>query len=123
MCTNLMAQNRAQQFSFMSMSNSRFLRDSMLQLSIPTRDNDYYISDGNTVLLVQNTLFKVSLHPGVRLKDGVEGSIYAGPPIHTDERQVNIRYHVLPTFNRVDLRFEHLRRARRRERRQPNTAP
>ena len=32
-----------------------------LQLSIPVvqRDPDYYISDGNTVLLVENTLFKV----------------------------------------------------------------
>jgi len=31
----------------------------MLSLSIPTRDADYYISDGNTVLLVENILFKV----------------------------------------------------------------
>lgn len=30
-----------------------------LQLSIPTRDAVYYISDGNTVLLVESTLFKV----------------------------------------------------------------
>jgi hypothetical protein len=42
-----------------AMSNSRFLRDSMLSLSIPTRDSEYYISDGNTVLLVENILFKV----------------------------------------------------------------
>lgn len=45
--------------SLMTMSNSKFLRDSMLSLSIPTRDSDYYISDGNTVLLVENILFKV----------------------------------------------------------------
>ena len=45
--------------ALMTMSNSKFLRDSMLSLSIPTRDNDYYISDGNTVLLVENILFKV----------------------------------------------------------------
>jgi hypothetical protein len=45
--------------AFMAMSNSKFLRDSMLSLSIPTRDADYYISDGNTVLLVENILFKV----------------------------------------------------------------
>jgi hypothetical protein len=31
----------------------------MLSLSISTRDNEYYISDGNTVLLVENILFKV----------------------------------------------------------------
>ena len=42
-----------------AMSNSKFLRDSMLSLSIPTRDSEYYISDGNTVLLVENILFKV----------------------------------------------------------------
>ena len=45
--------------ALMTMSNSKFLRDSMLSLSIPTRDADYYISDGNTVLLVENILFKV----------------------------------------------------------------
>ena len=45
--------------TLMTMSNSKFLRDSMLSLSIPTRDADYYISDGNTVLLVENILFKV----------------------------------------------------------------
>lgn len=47
--------------ALMTMSNSKFLRDSMLSLSIPTRDADYYISDGNTVLLVENILFKVRL--------------------------------------------------------------
>ena len=31
----------------------------MLSLSIPIRDADYYISGGNTVLLVENILFKV----------------------------------------------------------------
>lgn len=45
--------------TLLTMSNSKFLRDSMLSLSIPTRDADYYISDGNTVLLVENILFKV----------------------------------------------------------------
>lgn len=45
--------------TLITMSNSKFLRDSMLSLSIPTRDTDYYISDGNTVLLVENILFKV----------------------------------------------------------------
>lgn len=39
----------------------------MLSLSIPTRDNDYYISDGNTVLLVENILFKV--HRSTLTKD------------------------------------------------------
>ena len=47
--------------TLMTMSNSKFLRDSMLSLSIPTRDTEYYISDGNTVLLVENILFKVRL--------------------------------------------------------------
>jgi hypothetical protein len=45
--------------TLMTMSNSKFLRDSMLSLSISTRDTEYYISDGNTVLLVENILFKV----------------------------------------------------------------
>ncbi|EPQ50974.1 hypothetical protein GLOTRDRAFT_49425 [Gloeophyllum trabeum ATCC 11539] len=45
-----------------------FLRDSMLRLSIPTRDAAYYIPDGNTVLLVENTLFKV--HRSNLMKDG-----------------------------------------------------
>ncbi|KAF9645793.1 hypothetical protein BDM02DRAFT_3100854 [Thelephora ganbajun] len=39
----------------------------MLSLSIPTRDADYYISDGNTVLFVENTLFKV--HRSTLTKD------------------------------------------------------
>lgn len=47
--------------TLMTMSNSKFLRDSMLSLSIPTRDTEYYIADGNTVLLVENILFKVRL--------------------------------------------------------------
>lgn len=44
----------------MTMSHS-FLHDEMLKLSIPgpSRDPTYYIGDGNTVLLVDNTLFKV----------------------------------------------------------------
>lgn len=44
----------------MTMSNS-FLGDGMLSLSIPgpSRDAVYYIPDGNSVLLVENTLFKV----------------------------------------------------------------
>ncbi|KDQ62688.1 hypothetical protein JAAARDRAFT_122179 [Jaapia argillacea MUCL 33604] len=48
--------------------SSNFIRDSMLRLSIPTRDSLYYISDGNTVLLVENTLFKV--HRSTLVKDG-----------------------------------------------------
>ncbi|KZT64285.1 hypothetical protein DAEQUDRAFT_732843 [Daedalea quercina L-15889] len=38
----------------------------MLKLSIPgpSRDPTYYIVDGNTVLLVDNTLFKVCLIRG-----------------------------------------------------------
>ena len=44
----------------MNMTNS-FLGDGMLSLSIPgpSRDPTYYIFDGNSVLLVENTLFKV----------------------------------------------------------------
>lgn len=44
----------------MNMSNS-FLNEGMLLLSIPgpSRDPTYYIHDGNSVLLVENTLFKV----------------------------------------------------------------
>ena len=44
----------------MTMSNS-FLGDGILSLSIPgpRRDPVYYIPDGNSVLLVENTLFKV----------------------------------------------------------------
>ena len=44
----------------MTMSNS-FLGDGILSLSIPgpSRDPTYYISDGNSVLLVENTLFRV----------------------------------------------------------------
>ncbi|KAH9947630.1 hypothetical protein B0H21DRAFT_738207 [Amylocystis lapponica] len=54
--------------ALMTMANS-FLRDGMLQLSIPgpSRDTMYYISDGNSVLLVENTLFKV--HRSVLMKD------------------------------------------------------
>ncbi|KAF9800643.1 hypothetical protein IEO21_10313 [Rhodonia placenta] len=50
------------------MSNS-FLHDGMLRLSIPgpSRDPSYYIADGNTVLLVDNTLFKV--HRSILMKD------------------------------------------------------
>lgn len=36
-----------------------------LQLSIPTRDPVYYIPDGNTVLLVDRTLFRVRHVPGL----------------------------------------------------------
>ena len=47
----------------MTMTNS-FLGDGMLSLSMPgpSRDPTYYISDGNSVLLVENTLFKVRCH-------------------------------------------------------------
>ncbi|KAH9931675.1 uncharacterized protein BXZ73DRAFT_47214 [Epithele typhae] len=50
------------------MTNS-FLNDGMLMLSIPgpSRDPTYYIHDGNSVLLVENTLFKV--HRSVLTKD------------------------------------------------------
>ncbi|KAH9936087.1 uncharacterized protein B0H18DRAFT_972097 [Fomitopsis serialis] len=52
----------------MTMSHS-FLHDEMLKLSIPgpSRDPTYYIGDGNTVLLVDNTLFKV--HRSILMKD------------------------------------------------------
>ncbi|PCH40289.1 hypothetical protein WOLCODRAFT_136764 [Wolfiporia cocos MD-104 SS10] len=52
----------------MTMANS-FLHDEMLKLSIPgpSRDPVYYISDGNTVLMVDNTLFKV--HRSILMKD------------------------------------------------------
>ncbi|RPD62285.1 hypothetical protein L226DRAFT_532688 [Lentinus tigrinus ALCF2SS1-7] len=52
----------------MTMTNS-FLNDGMLLLSMPghTRDGTYYIHDGNTVLLVEKTLFKV--HRSVLTKD------------------------------------------------------
>ncbi len=48
----------------MTMTNS-FLNDDMLLLSMPgpSRDPSYYIHDGNSVLLVENTLFKVRIHP------------------------------------------------------------
>lgn len=44
----------------MNMSHS-FLADGILSLSMPgpTRDPTYYITDGNSVFLVENTLFKV----------------------------------------------------------------
>ena len=47
----------------MTMTNS-FLNDGMLLLSMPgpSRDPSYYIHDGNTVLLVENTLFKVRVY-------------------------------------------------------------
>jgi len=55
----------------MTMSDS-FLGEHMLQLSRlsipgPSRDPTYYISDGNSVLLVENTLFKV--HRSILTKD------------------------------------------------------
>lgn len=34
-----------------------------LSIPIPSRDATYYIPDGNTVLLVENTLFKVLISP------------------------------------------------------------
>jgi hypothetical protein len=46
----------------MSMSSPE-LSSHYLQLSIPVRDPSFYISDGNTILLVENTLFKVSPPP------------------------------------------------------------
>ncbi|KAM5531303.1 hypothetical protein V8D89_015018 [Ganoderma adspersum] len=52
----------------MTMTNS-FLNEDMLLLSMPgpSRDPSYYIHDGNSVLLVENTLFKV--HRSVLTKD------------------------------------------------------
>ncbi|KAI9058248.1 hypothetical protein FKP32DRAFT_1659419 [Trametes sanguinea] len=55
----------------MTMTNS-FLNDGMLLLSmpgprLPCRDPTYYINDGNTVLFVENILFKV--HRSVLTKD------------------------------------------------------
>ncbi|KAI0365697.1 hypothetical protein BV20DRAFT_1046566 [Pilatotrama ljubarskyi] len=55
----------------MTMTNS-FLNDGMLLLSmpgprLPYRDPTYYINDGNSVLLVENTLFRV--HRSVLTKD------------------------------------------------------
>ena len=46
----------------MNMTNS-FLNDGMLLLSMPgpSRDPTFYIHDGNSVLLVENTLFKVCI--------------------------------------------------------------
>ena len=46
----------------MNMSNS-FLGDTVLSLSMPgpSRDPAYYIPDGNSVLLVENTLFRVGV--------------------------------------------------------------
>lgn len=37
-----------------------------LSIPIPTRDPSYYYSDGNTVLLVENILFKVTLFLSLR---------------------------------------------------------
>ncbi|TCD70172.1 hypothetical protein EIP91_004642 [Steccherinum ochraceum] len=58
----------------MTMSNS-FLGDGILSLSIPgpSRDPTYYISDGNTVLLVENTLFKVHRSNLTKDKSAFEG--------------------------------------------------
>ncbi|KAI0826848.1 hypothetical protein BC628DRAFT_1338692 [Trametes gibbosa] len=55
----------------MTMTHS-FLNDGMLLLSMPgprppSRDSAYYINDGNSVLLVENTLFKV--HRSVLTRD------------------------------------------------------
>jgi hypothetical protein len=56
-----------------------FLRDSMLQLSIPTRDAAYYIPDGNTVLLVGNTLFRVHRSTLVRDRSAFESMFSLAP--------------------------------------------
>ncbi|KAI0345957.1 hypothetical protein BDW22DRAFT_1389955 [Trametopsis cervina] len=52
----------------MAMAHS-FLADGILSLSMPgpSRDSTYYISDGNSVFLVENTLFKV--HRSTLMKD------------------------------------------------------
>ena len=85
----------------MNMSNS-FLNEGMLLLSIPgpSRDPTYYIHDGNSVLLVENTLFKVrtrSRNGGreVGWWDVNELTIYTlGTPLCAHEGQVRLRDHV-----------------------------
>ena len=66
--------------ALLTMSNSKFLRDSMLSLSIPTRDADYYISDGNTVLLVENILFKV--RPSLQISSRTNSDTETGNQVH-----------------------------------------
>ena len=60
---NLNAADSYLSASFMHAGSSPITPKLEFQLSIPipTRDPDYYISDGNTVLLVENTLFKVCI--------------------------------------------------------------
>ena len=93
----------------MNMSNS-FLNDGMLLLSMPgfTRDPTYYIHDGNSVVLVEKTLFKVSPSPLQCTKHaGVTGdrclAFYVGTSLRAHEGQVCVRDHV-STFRGDRLR-------------------
>jgi len=75
----------------------------MLSLSIPTRDADYYISDGNTVLLVENILFKV--HRSTLTKDkstfdtmfslpsdsSSDSSMTVGPEGESDDNPIHLQ--------------------------------
>lgn len=47
-----------------------------LSIPIPSRDATYYIPDGNTVLLVESTLFKVRISPKI------PGSSYSFLQVH-----------------------------------------
>ena len=80
----------------MTMSNS-FLNDGMLSLSMPgpSRDQTYYIPDGNTVMLVENTLFRVSACRSCWFNSGSRTSslliaLRAGTQINTHEGQVRV---------------------------------
>ena len=88
----------------MTMSRS-FLNDGILALSMPgpARDPNYYIPDGNSVLLVENTLFRVSAKASVlhisRGRAHVQSFIltlcdYVGPSVYAHKGQVCIRDYV-----------------------------
>ena len=96
-----------------------------LSIPIPTRDSMYYYADGNTVLLVENTLFKVTssrcapIAPKIMPTD-------AGAPLSPDKGEVDVREHVLsglgPALQHLQQLGRHSR-TRGRERRQPNPPP
>ena len=88
----------------------------MLSLSISTRDAEYYISDGNTVLLVENILFKVRVrNPVLRLSDELlTWRRQPGPSIHADQGQVHFRHDVFSAL-RLLFRIKHDRRTGRGE--------
>ena len=119
----------------MTMSHS-FLHDEMLKLSIPgpSRDPTYYIGDGNTVLLVDNTLFKVcwcvasggrAWCPLVSMRrKGLTSALLGpvGPPVNSDERQVCVRDNVPAVRgDRLGTLGQQRDSDGRRERRQPHT--